>query len=260
MTEEFREHLERVEIRDDDTGNILIEELISLFSKLDTERGPVSTSAIKQIIDREIDGKIDLDYSLRCLYWIILKNELSEIFKYQITAKCLKCNRTETYKEKLNFIPLVPQHSQDLEDSLQERIHQITADSVGPFCGVSSLQDYCDHCKNITNMETTNMIQFPKILILWLERFGIGKERNDDEVIIRPQIKASSHEYELYAIINHYGTKDSGYYNADIKCTNQQWHRFDERHVTESPLDVLSQRNEGFRSSAALILMYRRIE
>ncbi|XP_051978492.1 cytolytic toxin-alpha-like isoform X2 [Xyrauchen texanus] len=249
MTKEFREHLETVEIRDDDTGSILIEELKTLFSKLDTERGPVSTTHIKEMFHHEIDGNIRLNYSKHCLYWILSKNELSEIFKYEITAKCLKCNRTETYKERFNFISLDPQHSQDLENTLQEYIRQMT----------DSSQSFCDHCKNTTNIETTtNMIQFPKILILCLKR--LREERNSDEVIIRPQIKVSSDEYELYAIINHYGTIDSGYYNADIKCTNQQWHRFNESHVSESPLDVLSQRNEGFRSSAALILMYRRIE
>ncbi|XP_051547740.1 cytolytic toxin-alpha-like [Myxocyprinus asiaticus] len=262
MTKEFREHLERVEIRDD-TGKIPTEVLKTLFSKLDKEQGPVSTTDIRKVFDSETGNR--LDYSQQCLHWILRKTESSEIFTtiHQKSTKCLQCNRIEACTNKIVYILLDPQDSQDLEDTLQEYIHQMTDSSQG----------FCDHCKKTTNMErTTNKIQFPKILILRLKRFKNENlfsfffwkrdTRNDNEVIIRPQIKVSSHEYELYAIINHYGTKDSGYCNADIKCENHQWHRFDESHVSESFLNVLSQRNESFkhRSSTAYILMYRRIE
>ncbi|XP_048014014.1 NACHT, LRR and PYD domains-containing protein 14-like [Megalobrama amblycephala] len=74
-------------------------------------------------------------------------------------------------------------------------------------------------------------------------------------VKIRPHIEVSSRKYELYAIVNRYGSFNSGHYNAEIKCEDQHWYLFDDSSVSETEFKFQQSLEFSFRNAS--LLMYK---
>ncbi|XP_065133512.1 uncharacterized protein [Paramisgurnus dabryanus] len=248
MTKEYREHVMRLNTGDGSTEDKLIKELKVLFERLGKGQGPVSTQSTQDTVHKTFAYvwfqilRDEDDYPAECLWKILQVTRSSEIFMCDgnLDTPCYSCRTLSI----TGIISVTFEEFQDVEDSLQIREGHI--------------QQFCSDCNK--PLGTKHEINSQKILIVRLRRFKEGTvEKNELEVIIRPHLKISSHEFELYAIINYYGSKQSGHYNVDIKCENQQWFRFDEIQVCESFLNNLSQRNENFvyRSSSAYMLFYR---
>ncbi|KAI2648683.1 Stonustoxin subunit beta [Labeo rohita] len=178
MTQEYREHVMRLESRDDSSDDNFIEELKSLFSQLEKESHPVSTVRISR--------------SLGITDGLFPKN----IFKGTVkkTGTCVSCK--QLISEQSDFFTM--------SISLKE------------------------------SNDMTSEIDFPEILILQLKTFQNNdddRDHDNQETNIFPVIEVSTHNYELYAIINLYGTLNNGHYNADIKPDDQNWYRCDDSHV-----------------------------
>nr|XP_055048000.1 verrucotoxin subunit beta-like isoform X1 [Misgurnus anguillicaudatus] len=251
MTKEYRDHVMRLKTDNRSFEDKLNKELKVLFEKLDIEQGPVSTQSTQDTADeifkldeRSLDDLVsrfghEREYAAEFLWNTLVETRSSEIFMFaeNYDTRCQSC-RTNLIS---GFISVSVEEFQDVEDALQIR--------------KGFIQQFCPVCNK--PLRTKHEIHSQKIQIVRLRRFKEGTvEKNELEVIIRPHLKVSSHEFELYAIINHYGSYWSGHFNVDIKCENQQWYRFDETHVCES---YLSQRDENFvyRSSSAYMLFYR---
>ncbi|XP_073725094.1 verrucotoxin subunit beta-like isoform X1 [Misgurnus anguillicaudatus] len=256
MTKEYRDHVMRLNTGGGSTEDKFIKELKMLFENLGKRQGPVSTKSTQETAD-EIFKRLRFyrksslwfrkcrdedDYPAECLWKILQVTRSSEIFMFDENrdTRCQSCNTVSI----TGIISVTFEEFQDVEDALQIR--------------KGFIQQFCSDCNK--PLRTKHEIHSQKILIVRLRRFKEGRvEKNELEVIIRPHLKISSHEFELYAIINYYGSKQSGHYNVDIKCENEQWYRFDEIQVCESFLNNISQRNENFvyRSSSAYMLFYR---
>uniref|UniRef100_A0A1B6KW12 ubiquitinyl hydrolase 1 n=2 Tax=Graphocephala atropunctata TaxID=36148 RepID=A0A1B6KW12_9HEMI len=82
-----------------------------------------------------------------------------------------------------------------------------------------------------------NMVEFP------ISDFDMKPHTHNDSEL-------RFHNYNLYAVSNHYGSMDSGHYTA--YCKNHmlnKWYKFDDQDVNElSPHEI--------KSSAAYILFY----
>ncbi|XP_056308076.1 NACHT, LRR and PYD domains-containing protein 12-like isoform X3 [Danio aesculapii] len=187
--------------------------------------------------------------------------EQSETFKgfVKTSTECSACRKA--YESETDFlsIPLsINTAGQcDVMDALEEYL------GVNVLSGEDQL--YCVECKSKKDMQMRNyIIKWPDILTLQLKRFDMRSTRSgiqylkiDCKVKIPTRIPYGSVNYELYAIINHYGTSRSGHYYAVIKDQRGNWYRFDDRYVTKVFPNYHHQRISDMCDSSAYLLMYR---
>ncbi|XP_050955695.1 verrucotoxin subunit beta-like isoform X2 [Labeo rohita] len=239
MTQEYREHVMRLERREDSSDGDFIEELKSLFDKLDKESRPVSTAGISRSLG--ITDVYKHEDAAKYLDLILSKTpEPCKIFKGTMKKTC-SCEQTISEQSDFFKISISLTESNNVEHALKLSIREMRESSVS-----------CSHCsqtKTKANLFSTD-IDFPQILILQLRSF-----RNDKNLIIPSYTEVSTHRYELYAIVNLYGTLKDGHYNADIKPDDQNWYRFDDSHVFQVPYTV---RFNKTSSSSAYLVLYKR--
>uniref|UniRef100_A0A1B6J488 Ubiquitin carboxyl-terminal hydrolase n=1 Tax=Homalodisca liturata TaxID=320908 RepID=A0A1B6J488_9HEMI len=183
------------------------------------------------------------------------------------TVTCNHCQKQSVLFEPFSnlSIPLpTPQdtpHDKDRRCTLQECLRlYLKGENISGW--------KCPSCN--TPREATKKLditRLPPVLIIHLKRFmndmvGVGwcrKRMNmvDFPVVdfdMKPYTHQESelrfHNYNLYAVSNHYGSMDSGHYTA--YCKNyllNKWYKFDDQDVNElSPNEI--------RTSAAYILFY----
>lgn len=122
-------------------------------------------------------------------------------------------------------------------------------------------QVYCSKCKTHQNAEKSLQLwSTPNILVIHLKRLLPGrklftmvdaplvgfdptpylaKERFDD-----PDFKAGQDVYDLYAVVNHYGSSGGGHYVALAKDQkSNQWFEFDDSFVHPVPEDEVVSRS-----------------
>ncbi|XP_051715824.1 verrucotoxin subunit beta-like isoform X2 [Ctenopharyngodon idella] len=249
MTQEYREGVMRLERREDSSDGDLkesesesdsdddsdgesenqsdfIEELKSLFNKLDKESHRVSTAGISKSLGitdvyKHKDAKKYLDL-------ILSKTpEASEIFKVKVkkTGRCSSCKKMTSEQSDIFTLMIYRTQSDHMGSAVNERIDEMRKDL------------HCSHCSNRPMLENINShFEFPQRLILGLNNF-----RN--EAMIAPCIEVSTHKYELYAIINLYGTVKDGHYNTNIKSDNGNWYRCNDSHVFQVPAEMFSEKS-----------------
>ena len=106
----------------------------------------------------------------------------------------------------------------------------------------------------------TFLWRLPQILIVHLRRFVNRYVKNACGVRVETELDVSNYclgtdnksaTYKLFAIGNHEGSYTSGHYFADCKNSQNQWHRFNDSHV--SPI----QENELCGQRAYVLFYYR---
>ncbi|KAL1250959.1 hypothetical protein QQF64_018755 [Cirrhinus molitorella] len=250
MTQEYREHVMRLERRDDSSDDDFIEELKSLFNKLDKESRPVSTVKISRSLG--ITDVYKHKDAAKYLNLILSKTpEPSEIFKGTMkkTGRCDSCNKVISEQSNFFTISINLRESDDVGGALKARV-----DQMREFVS-------CSCCSHRASKANRSDVDFPQILIL--------QSRSLNKLRIHPHILVSSHSYDLYGMINLYGTLKDGHYNTNIKSDDGSWYRCDDSNVFQIP-DML-QRRTGIMSKIleylqgdsvrppAYLLLYKRI-
>ncbi|KAK9951816.1 hypothetical protein ABG768_017691, partial [Culter alburnus] len=247
MTKELREHVESL-VRDGvSSDDNFIRELNKLFNELETQKNAVSAAGVTESLGiTDVHKQQDAAEHLHAI--LDQTPGSSEFFKVSTTERaCVSCRDEHKQEPCQDFLSLIIsfKDSQDVENAVKAHVDQM--------CG--QYQMNCHNCKKTTAWKS-EVITFPELLSIQLRKFQMGSQgysRNVREVIIRPQIKVSSLTYELYAIVNHTVSSHGGHYNADIKCEDGIWRRFDDHRVSETPSDKIP----TFRSSDAYLLVYR---
>ncbi|KAL9224386.1 hypothetical protein vseg_000423 [Gypsophila vaccaria] len=125
----------------------------------------------------------------------------------------------------------------------------------------------CPQCEDRRQAsKKLDLWRLPEVLVIHLKRFSYNrslKHKLDTFVnfpihdldltkyvanknVSEPQL------YELYALINHYGSMGSGHYTAHIKLLDEvRWYNFDDSHITAINEDEV-------KTNAAYVLFYRR--
>lgn len=128
---------------------------------------------------------------------------------------------------------------------------------------------YCPRCKEHRQAsKKLDLWRLPDILVFHLKRFSYSRwlknkldtfvnfpTRNLDlsNYVKSNEASEGSHDYELYAISNHYGGLGGGHYSAYCKLIDDnRWYHFDDAHV--SPVS-----EDEIKTSAAYVLFYRRV-
>ncbi|GKV28911.1 hypothetical protein SLEP1_g37898 [Rubroshorea leprosula] len=128
---------------------------------------------------------------------------------------------------------------------------------------------YCPQCKEQRQAsKKLDLWRLPEVLVIHLKRFSYSRSmKHKLETFVNFPIhdldlrnyvvdKRSSRRqlYELYALINHYGSMGSGHYTAHIKLLDEnKWYNFDDNHIS-----LIN--DEDVKSSAAYVLFYRRVK
>ncbi|KAI2647931.1 Neoverrucotoxin subunit beta [Labeo rohita] len=245
MTQEYREHVMRLERREDSSDGDFIEELKSLFDKLDKESRPVSTAGISRSLGitdvyKHKDAAVYLDL-------ILSKTpEPSEIFKgtTKKTGTCDSCNNVISEQSDFFTMSISLTESNNVGSALKKHLDQMRESPLS-----------CRRCsdrKTKTNASvfsiksdvftvfisaeiyigTRSDVDFPQILILRLRNV------KDDDLRIPAHTEVSSHSYDLFAIINLYGTLKDGHYNTNIKSDDGNWYRCDDSRVFQVHIDM----------------------
>ncbi|KAI4300924.1 hypothetical protein L6164_034250 [Bauhinia variegata] len=128
---------------------------------------------------------------------------------------------------------------------------------------------YCPQCKERRQAsKKLDLWRLPEVLVIHLKRFSYSRSmKHKLETFVNFPIhdldltnyiankNNSRHQlYELYALINHYGSMGSGHYTAHIKLLDEnRWYNFDDSHISLISEDEVN-------SAAAYVLFYRRVK
>ncbi|XP_050956531.1 uncharacterized protein LOC127157334 [Labeo rohita] len=227
MTQEYREHVMRLERREDSSDGDFIEELKSLFDKLDKESRPVSTAGISRSLGitdvyKHKDAAVYLDL-------ILSKTpEPSEIFKgtTKKTGTCDSCNNVISEQSDFFTMSISLTESNNVGSALKKHLDQMRESPLS-----------CRRCSDRKTKTNRSDVDFPQILILRLRNV------KDDDLRIPAHTEVSSHSYDLFAIINLYGTLKDGHYNTNIKSDDGNWYRCDDSRVFQIPETMVAHRN-----------------
>ena len=108
--------------------------------------------------------------------------------------------------------------------------YQSVKDCFDLFFAEENLEDplYCHQCRGPQNFSKQYSInRLPYVLILSLKRFKFNQNSNFKlrQMITYPlyDLDLEGKKYDLYGVINHYGSINSGHYTAIIKNKEKKW-------------------------------------
>ncbi|XP_041706148.2 LOW QUALITY PROTEIN: ubiquitin carboxyl-terminal hydrolase 8-like [Coregonus clupeaformis] len=176
----------------------------------------------------------------------------------KITVQCLTCqHKTRTFETfDHRNLPLASSNKCSLHDCLKLSSREEKLDNHNKV--------FCSHCKALRDsMSKWEIWKVPPILVVYLLRLtcdGRGMRKLQSNVdfplenldltqyVIGPKQRLK--KYNLFAVSNHYGGLDYGYYTAFCKNTiKHQWYQFQDKDVSDIS-------TSSVKSSAACILFY----
>ena len=120
--------------------------------------------------------------------------------------------------------------SENLPINDKEQNYQSINDCFKLFFEEENLEDplYCRRCDGAENFSKKYSInRLPYVLILSLKRFKFNKNSNFKlrQMITYPlyDLELEGKKYDLYGVINHYGSINSGHYTAIVKNKLKEW-------------------------------------
>ena len=132
--------------------------------------------------------------------------------------------------------------NENLPKFYKEQSYQSIKDCFDLFFEEENLEDplYCHNCQGPEDFSKRYTInRLPYVLILSLKRFKFNKNSNFKlrQMITYPLYdlemgnETIKKKYDLYGIINHYGSISGGHYTAIIKNKNKEWIMCDDNNV-----------------------------
>ncbi|XP_039466103.1 ubiquitin carboxyl-terminal hydrolase 47-like isoform X2 [Oreochromis aureus] len=185
-----------------------------------------------------------------------------QIFKGELNHRttCCKCDTKNDSRSFFWILPLMMEDSRyktyNLEQGLEAffELQQVSGDD----------QIYCSRCDEKQNADIKwEITQHPDVLTLLLKRFTFDyKLRCYVKLHCKADVPQTLHlekcTYELYAVVNHFGSLTGGHYTAEIKSyENGQWYSFNDGRVES--VKLFFAKENPLRSSTAYILLYRKV-
>ena len=96
---------------------------------------------------------------------------------------------------------------------------------------------YCPNCKSKPDsaLKQMNLHVLPSLLLIQLKRFEFnswGGSRKLTRLVTYPEtLEINDQSFELYGVVEHFGSLFSGHYTARVKCDGK-WYNFDDSYVT----------------------------
>jgi ubiquitin C-terminal hydrolase len=189
---------------------------------------------------------------------VVNDSVLTDLFRGLFCSKvrCLKCGYTSVRYDSFNTLCLPIRLR---ECSLNDCLDDFTDTS-------NSVLIRCPICKVLRQSTTkTEIYKAPSLLVIVLKRFKAeSKVTSKLEHLVRFPTKSldlyrymtesfNEVEYELYAMVEHTGTLDSGHYTASVRNhRSMRWFEFDDTKITEIEESSL------VKSSTYMLFYYNR--
>ncbi|KAK5624019.1 hypothetical protein CRENBAI_019894 [Crenichthys baileyi] len=192
-----------------------------------------------------------LDFQLHTLFQSLKKktSETTELTRKLGIEKVIEQHDAGQYFEKI--LSLVSDEASK-EDGIQEFLKD------AEFVGDDQL--YCENCDDKCDTTVKYEIRHhPEVLMLLLKRFEYhNMSYTKDSCAMDVYYTINIPEmYELYALVEHFGTLKGGHYKAKIKPQDEdRWYEFNDSSVTL--LHNMSHRNKSEKSRSAHLLFYRK--
>ncbi|KAM3590264.1 uncharacterized protein V6R79_006801 [Siganus canaliculatus] len=252
-TEDFREAVERHCHENTAGGNCLDCRLQSLFKELKWRTGRTHSITKCLGVDRVYEQQDAAEYFEKILS--LTSPDVSQVFHGLLTHSiiCSSCG-TEMDSDGLFWhLPLALVDSDSELYSVVNGIKDYFREKH--FRGQNQL--YCDSCHAKSDAFTKRVIKnHPEVLMLLLKRFTLDYKymeyvKINSDVIIPETLQIPENQsYELYAVVDHFGSLRGGHYTATINV-NGEWYTFNDSSVTKTPPVSIT-------SSSAYLLFYKK--
>ncbi|KAM3591297.1 uncharacterized protein V6R79_026270 [Siganus canaliculatus] len=247
-TEDFRAAVER-----HNHGNCLDCRLQSLFDELKRRTGRTQSITSCLGITRVYEQQDAAEYLEKILS--LSNPDVSQVFHGLLTNRttCSSCG-TETDSDGPFWnLPLALVDSDTELYSVVSGIEDFFREKH--FKGENRV--YCDSCHAKSNAFTKRVIKnHPEVLMLLLKRFTFDYKymqyiKINSDVIIPDTLQIPENQtYELYAVVDHFGSLRGGHYTATINV-NGEWYTFNDSRVTKT-------QQVNITSSSAYLLFYKK--
>uniref|UniRef100_A0AAQ4PXP3 USP domain-containing protein n=1 Tax=Gasterosteus aculeatus aculeatus TaxID=481459 RepID=A0AAQ4PXP3_GASAC len=291
MTEDFREAVNRCRSEDSTT---IDRQLRIIFAHLQKHLAKTNNLTKELGIINKYKQRDAAEYLEKIL--CLTSPEASKIFRGELThsATCLKCNETN---DSRGFFWLLPLTVEDLPHQTCSVVQNCSFNENNSYLffrnaqkkmqagskNIQCLQEnglegffkgervcrenkvYCNRCKEKQSARfRCKMTQSPEILTLLLKRFQFDyKLRCYVKLHLNVEVPQTLHtqhcKYDLYALVNHFGSLTGGHYTAHIKSfETHTWYHFNDDRVNSVMPPLFGTRNTFLRSPTAYLLMYRK--
>ncbi|XP_039677228.1 probable ubiquitin carboxyl-terminal hydrolase creB isoform X2 [Perca fluviatilis] len=259
MTEDFREAVERHTCEHPGT-ECIDPHLKSLFCDLKDHMAHTYTITKKLSITNVYEQRDAAEYYEKILG--LTSPDASKIFHGLLTHKtiCSACH-TETDTDgafwHLSLALVDYSEHYSVVNGIEEYFR------ASDFSGENQM--YCDKCDAKSDATIKCLIKHhPEVLMLLLKRFEFDyrymtyvKINRTVDIPYTLQIPENQ-EYELYAVVEHFGDLRSGHYTATIKSQeDDRWYNFSDATVTLMDYQPF-QLDDFEKSSSAYLLFYRK--
>ncbi|KAM6894911.1 ubl carboxyl-terminal hydrolase 18-like isoform 3-T3 [Lycodopsis pacificus] len=197
-----------------------------------------------------------------CLEMILreISPQASEVFQGALTYTTT-CSKDHKIIEETNEFWTLPLSLKDAHDSSYsvERSFEMIFKSKS-FNGGNMV--YCNDCDRKTEAESCEMVVSPPILTLLLKRFDFDYNtmthfKSHRCVDVPRELQRNDKKYELYAMVNHFGSLTGGHYTATIRSNEDNtWYEFNDTHVSKVEEQPFAETN-SYNSRTVYLLMYR---
>ncbi|XP_075948761.1 uncharacterized protein LOC142950945 isoform X6 [Anarhichas minor] len=195
-----------------------------------------------------------------CLEMILRKisPQASKAFQGAL-RRTRKCSRGHKIIEETNEFWTLPLSLKDTHDSSYsversfERIFKSKSFNGGNLV-------YCNDCEETTEAESECEMVSPQILTLLLKRFDDYNTgtyfKSDCCVEVPRELQRNNKTYELYAMVNHFGSLRGGHYTATVLSNEDKtWYEFNDTHVYKVK-EPFAETN-SYNSRTVYLLTYR---
>ncbi|XP_071316088.1 ubiquitin carboxyl-terminal hydrolase 47-like isoform X3 [Trachinotus anak] len=149
------------------------------------------------------------------------------------------------------------------------RTHSITRNlGIADVCRQRDAAEYFEKILCLSSVEASKgceMTLNPQILSILLKRFSFDhNHRCHVKLHCKVDVPQTLHmeqcTYELYALVNHFGSHRGGHYTAEIKSFETgEWYHFNDDIVERVKQPLFGAGNTSVRSHTAYLLMYRKV-
>ncbi|TMS02203.1 Putative ubiquitin carboxyl-terminal hydrolase 50 [Larimichthys crocea] len=189
--------------------------------------------------------------------------EAAKMFKGKLSHKttCRKCTGRS---DSSSFFWMLPLAVEDLSRQSYSVKKGLKAFFKGEtVCGDNKI--YCSHCTEKQDADfRCEMTQNPEVLTLLLKRFTFDYKRRcyvklHCKVDVPQVLHTEDCDYDLYALVNHFGNLTGGHYTAQIKSFETRvWYHFNDS-IVKGVKPLFGVGDKSLRSSTAYLLMYRKV-
>lgn len=180
----------------------------------------------------------------------------SEVF-YGKLFYSTKCCQDHTINEEANAFWTLPLPLRDQNSgifSVERGLKRIFMKKR--FSGV-----FCEDCDEKTEADSEcEMRVTPPVLVLLLKRFALdpmtgSHVKSNCTVEIPSSLQIKEKTYNLYGIVDHWGSLRGGHYTATIQSTDGRWYEFNDSTVQKDEEKLM--KADHIRSDSAYLLAFR---